>query len=938
MKKQKQRSENGARKTDRTSIILSMFREFPNNKFSLKHLASASGGATKEGRRETLEILGRLFEEGVVEECAREKYRLMQTHLPHYEGVADMAPSGSVYVKVEGQESDIFVNQRNAANALNGDRVEVVVMHRGRNGQLEGEITRIIERNRKPYVGVAEVGAHQIFVRADSRRMPMDIYLSKRTYPDVRDGEKVVVRIADWLPGSKSPVGELVERLGMAGNNDTEMHSILAEYELPYRFEPEIEEAAQAIDARVTAKEIAQRRDFRHVTTFTVDPADAKDFDDALSVRKIKDGVWEVGVHIADVTHYVRPHSVIDDEAVERGTSVYLVDRTVPMLPERLSNELCSLRPHETSLCFGAHQIFVRADSRRMPMDIYLSKRTYPDVRDGEKVVVRIADWLPGSKSPVGELVERLGMAGNNDTEMHSILAEYELPYRFEPEIEEAAQAIDARVTAKEIAQRRDFRHVTTFTVDPADAKDFDDALSVRKIKDGVWEVGVHIADVTHYVRPHSVIDDEAVERGTSVYLVDRTVPMLPERLSNELCSLRPHETSLCFSAVFTLNENLDILEEWFGRTVIHSDRRFTYAEAQEIIETGRGDYAEEVLTLNRLAQALRKERFRNGAISFDREEVKFRLDENGKPLGVYFKEQKESNQMIEEFMLLANRRVAEFCGKRRTESGRSAERTMVYRVNDTPSEEKLDRFRQFILRFGHIFKATKGRAVAKELNKLFKQIKGTTEENAVATMAVRSMAKAYYTTDNIGHYGLAFPYYTHFTSPIRRYPDMMVHRLLARYLAGGKPADKTELEDLCARASDREVVAAEAERASIKYKMVEFMKEHIGEEFEGHISGLTEWGVYVELDETHIEGMSFLRDIEGDFFTFDEQLYEIIGRSTGIRMTLGSPVRIRVKRADLQKRQLDFELLLPGAAARRTEEPRGKGPKVRTSSRRKGR
>ena len=699
MKKQKQRSENGARKTDRTSIILSMFREFPNNKFSLKHLASASGGATKEGRRETLEILGRLFEEGVVEECAREKYRLMQTHLPHYEGVADMAPSGSVYVKVEGQESDIFVNQRNAANALNGDRVEVVVMHRGRNGQLEGEITRIIERNRKPYVGVAEVGAHQIFVRADSRRMPMDIYLSKRTYPDVRDGEKVVVRIADWLPGSKSPVGELVERLGMAGNNDTEMHSILAEYELPYRFEPEIEEAAQAIDARVTAKEIAQRRDFRGVTTFTVDPADAKDFDDALSVRKIKDGVWEVGVHIADVTHYVRPHSVIDDEAVER-----------------------------------------------------------------------------------------------------------------------------------------------------------------------------------------------------------------------------------------------DIHEEWFGRTVIHSDRRFTYAEAQEIIETGRGDYAEEVLTLNRLAQALRKERFRNGAISFDREEVKFRLDENGKPLGVYFKEQKESNQMIEEFMLLANRRVAEFCGKRRTESGRSAERTMVYRVHDTPSEEKLDRFRQFILRFGHIFKATKGRAVAKELNKLFKQIKGTTEENAVATMAVRSMAKAYYTTDNIGHYGLAFPYYTHFTSPIRRYPDMMVHRLLARYLAGGKPADKTELEDLCARASDREVVAAEAERASIKYKMVEFMKEHIGEEFEGHISGLTEWGVYVELDETHIEGMSFLRDIEGDFFTFDEQLYEIIGRSTGIRMTLGSPVRIRVKRADLQKRQLDFELLLPGAAARRTEEPRGKGPKVRTSSRRKGR
>ena len=595
-----------------------------------------------------------------------------------------------------------------------------------------------------------------------------------------------------------------------------------------------------------------------------------------------------------------------------------------------------SRKPYVGVAEVGAHQIFVRADSRRMPMDIYLSKKQYPDVKDGEKVVVRIADWAEGSKSPVGELVERLGMAGNNDTEMHAILAEYELPYRFDPEIEQAAEAIDGSITAKEIAARRDFRQVTTFTVDPADAKDFDDALSVRRVRDGVWEIGVHIADVTHYVRPQSTIDDEAVERGTSVYLVDRTVPMLPERLSNELCSLRPHETSLCFSAVFTLNENLDILEEWFGRTVIYSDRRFTYAEAQEVIETGRGDYAEEILTLNRLAQALRRQRFKNGAISFYREEVKFKLDETGKPLGVYFTDQKDSNQMIQEFMLLANRRVAEFCGKRKTDKGRTVERPMVYRVHDSPSEEKLDRFRQFILRFGHIFKATKGRAVAKELNKLFAQIKGTTEENAVSTMAVRSMAKAYYTTDNIGHYGLAFPYYTHFTSPIRRYPDMMVHRLLARYLADGKAADKAMLEDLCFRASEREVIAAEAERASIKYKMVEFMKEHIGEEFEGHISGLTEWGIYVELDETHIEGMSFLRDIDGDFFQFDEANYQIIGRSTGRRMTLGDAVRIRVKRADLQKRQRDFEVLLDGL---RTPAPaEGQGPQVRRSNRRKNR
>ena len=728
MKKNNTRhTRQGSTNSGRREAILNLFREFPNNKFSLKQLASVSGGASKEGRRETFEILGQLFDEGVVEECSREKYRLTRQHLPHYEGVADMTTSGAIFVRVEGLEEDIFVNQRNTANALDGDRVEVAVIHRGRDGRMEGEVTRILSRNRKPYVGIAEVGAHQIFVRADSRRMPMDIYLSKRNYPDVRDGEKVVVRIVDWQPGSKSPVGELVERLGLAGNNDTEMHAILAEYELPYRFEPEVEEAAAAIDARITAGEIASRRDFR-------------------------------------------------------------------------------------------------------------------------------------------------------DT--------------------------------------------TTFTVDPADAKDFDDALSVRKVRDGVWEVGVHIADVTHYVRPHSIIDDEAVERGTSVYLVDRTVPMLPERLSNELCSLRPNETSLCFSAVFTLNEQLEILDEWFGRTVIHSDRRFTYAEAQEVIETGKGDFAEEILTLNRLAQELRRQRFRNGAISFDREEVKFRLDENGKPLGVYFKEQKESNQMIEEFMLLANRRVAEFCSHRRNEKGRAVPRTMVYRVHDAPSEEKLDRFRQFILRFGHVFKATKSRAVAREMNKLFKQIKGSTEENAVSTMAVRSMAKAYYSTDNIGHYGLAFPCYTHFTSPIRRYPDMMVHRLLAHYLAGGKSVDKAEIDTLCEHASDREIVAAEAERASIKYKMVEFMKEHIGEEFEGHISGLTEWGVYVELDETHIEGMSFLRDVEGDYYTFDETAYEIVGRSTGRRLTLGDAVRIRVKRADLQKRQLDFELLLPDTPSAR----RGKG------------
>ena len=559
--------------------------------------------------------------------------------------------------------------------------------------------------------------------------------------------------------------------------------------------------------------------------------------------------------------------------------------------------------------------IIVAADSRRLPVDIYLSRKKYPKVQTGDKVAVRIAQWYDGDEMPIGELVDILGSTGDNDAEMHAILLEYDLPYKFDEVVEQAAAEIDGTITAKDYAERRDMRDVPTLTIDPADAKDFDDALSIRSVGNGLWEVGVHIADVTHYVRPGSIIDDQAMERGTSVYLVDRTIPMLPERLSNELCSLRPHEEKLCFSAVFVIDDKLKITKEWFGRTVIYSDRRFTYEEAQAVIESGEGDMKEEILTLHRLAQGMRKERYRKGAIAFNRREAKFHLDEAGRPTGVYFKVQKEANQLIEEFMLLANRRVATFCAKK---NGKP--RTMVFRVHDEPNSEKFERFRTFILRFGHIFKAQKGVAVAKELNELMGDIRGKAEENVVSMLAIRSMAKAVYTTANIGHYGLAFPYYTHFTSPIRRYPDMMVHRLLQRYLDGGKSANADACEALCEHSSEREVVAAEAERASIKYKMVEFMADKVGQEFEGHISGMSEWGIFVELENSIVEGMVAMRDIQGDYYRFDEARYEVYGHSTGNTFTLGDKVRVKVKSADLRRRMLDFTFV--EVDGERIEEP----------------
>ena len=552
---------------------------------------------------------------------------------------------------------------------------------------------------------------------------------------------------------------------------------------------------------------------------------------------------------------------------------------------------------------------FVRIDNRKMAHDVFVPERNLHGAKQGQKVLVRITGWPETMKSPEGEIVDVFGTPGDNNTEMHAILAEYDLPYTYPEEVEREADKIPDDITPEEIAVRRDMRQVPTFTIDPADAKDFDDALSIRRLPNGNFEVGVHIADVTHYVKPGDLIDTEGQARATSVYLVDRTVPMLPERLSNGLCSLRPHEEKLCFSAIFELNEEAKVQQEWFGRTVIYSDRRFTYQEAQEVIETGEGDMSVEILQLNTLAQKLRSERFRNGSINFEREEAKFELDENGKPLRVYFKEIKESNQLIEEFMLLANRKVAEFVGKKR-KGVQNSERTFVYRVHDKPNTDKMAQFRSFIVRFGYHMKAQSNKAVAKEINKLMRAIHGKKEENLISTLAIRSMAKATYSTDNIGHYGLAFDYYTHFTSPIRRYPDMMVHRLLAHYLAGGKSEDKDYYERLCEHSSAMEVRAADAERASIKYKMVEFMLDKVGQEFDGHISGITEWGIYVELEETKIEGMVALRDMTDDFYIFDEENYSVRGKDHGRTFTLGDEVRIRVLRADLHRKQLDFILV----------------------------
>ena len=565
---------------------------------------------------------------------------------------------------------------------------------------------------------------------------------------------------------------------------------------------------------------------------------------------------------------------------------------------------------------------FLVCDNRNMVVDIFVPLNDLAGAEDGEKAVVEMTDWPQQMNNPVGRVVKRLGKPGDNNVEMQSILAEYDFPLDFPAEAEKEAAAIKAP-TKKDIEGRRDFRKTTTFTIDPADAKDFDDAVSFKRLKNGNYEVGVHIADVSYYVKPGSAIDREAYERGTSVYLVDRTIPMLPEKLCNGVCSLRPNEDKLCFSAVFEMNDKAEVLGRWFGKTVINSDRRYNYEEAQEIIENGEKDAEsgkrkaksqpdEADLELHKLATILREERYKEGAINFDTQEVKFQLDENAKPIGVYIKEQKEANWLIEEFMLLANRNVAECIGKTAHEKGKKPQKakTFVYRVHDEPNPEKLNTFVEFVTKLGFKMKVGSRKALADSYNRLFDQIAGRGEEYMIDTIAIRTMSKAYYSTENIGHYGLAFPFYTHFTSPIRRYPDLMVHRLLERYQGGGDSVNAEEYEEYCKHCSVMEKKAADAERTSVKYKQAEYLSDKLGQVFPANISGVSKWGIYAEIEGNKCEGMIPIGSLKGDYYMLDEDNYQVIGRRYGKCYKLGDPVLVRIRAVDMLKKQIDFDLV----------------------------
>jgi len=574
---------------------------------------------------------------------------------------------------------------------------------------------------------------------------------------------------------------------------------------------------------------------------------------------------------------------------------------------------------------------FVVPDNNKMYADIFISENKMNGAEHGDKVQAKIIDWPKNSKNPFGKITTVLGKPGDHNTEMHSILLEYDLPYEFELEVEKEAENLPIEITKEEISKRRDMRKDLTFTIDPKDAKDFDDALSFTKLENGNYEVGIHIADVSHYLEPKTILDDEAYKRATSVYLVDRVVPMLPEMLSNGVCSLRPHEEKLTFSAVFEINKKAEIIKEWFGRTVTYSDQRFAYEEAQSIIEncvlsdtiepykmpeaisiTDKAyevtkEVVEATLKLDDLAKILRKKRMKQGAISFDRVEVKFNLDEKANPVGVFFKESKDANKLIEEFMLLANRKVAEYIG---FSKGKATNRTFIYRVHDEPNDEKLASLQNMVRKFGYKINTDTKETTSESLNQLLSDVHGKAESNMIETLTIRTMSKAVYTTQNIGHYGLAFDYYSHFTSPIRRYPDVMTHRLLQHYLDGGDTPKADKFEEKCKHSSNREELASKAERSSIKYMQVKYMQDHKDEVFDGVITGTTEWGIYVEISSNKCEGMVRIRDIKSDFFVFDDKQHAIIGQSSKKMYQLGDEVKIQVKKADLERKHLDFNLV----------------------------
>ena len=618
---------------------------------------------------------------------------------------------------------------------------------------------------------------------------------------------------------------------------------------------------------------------------------------------------------------YVRVDGVNDDVFIHsknvkdaiQGDKVLIV--TYNFKGKKMEGSVLEVLERKRDTFVGTFQLikhkefgFVVCDKKHINTDIFIPLGKNGGANEGDKVVVKMTEWRSGEKNPTGEIISVLGVPGDHETEIHSILAEYGLPYSFPEEVEREAQEIDQRILESEVEKRRDMRNICTFTIDPKDAKDFDDALSIQKLENGNWEIGVHIADVSHYVVPGTLLDEEAYERATSVYLVDRVVPMLPEVLSNQVCSLRPNEDKYTFSAVFELNENSEVQNEWFGRTVTHSDRRFSYEEAQERIETQEGDLTEEILVLDRLAKILRKRRIDDGAITFDRSEVRFNLDENSQPIGVYFKVSKDSNHLSEEFMLLANRKVSEFVSLKK--GGSPSDLTFIYRIHDDPDPTKLEALRDFVGTFGYKMDLANTKKVAQSLNQLLSDVKGKGEENMIETLAMRSMSKAIYSTAPIGHYGLGFAYYSHFTSPIRRYPDLIAHRLLQHYLDGGKSVNKEEIEVKSKHCSSRERLAADAERDSIKFMQVKFMEKHLGEEFTGVISGVADFGFWVQIPENGAEGLIKLRDLMDDSYSYDQKNHLVQGSRTGNQYQLGDKVTIKVMKANLVQKQLDFKVV----------------------------